>query len=303
MMHAMMRQPDRSRSDVLLAPPKPPRRARAKVVGERLLPQAGGGWERGLARATMHLLIGVTSVLCFAPAANAQELTGATRWADSARLEIEAANLMADTARFAAVRVLLERAMTAYPDDALLLHYKGYALYREATVRMGRWSQDVGELLRESQDALEASAAGAEMPETFALLASVLGQRIGSNPIRAMTLGPRSGSMIDRAVELGPDNPRVWLLRGMGAIFTPGMFGGGLDRAQEYLERAASLFIEDSPAPPLPAWGEDEAYAWLGQVHARAGRESEARAAYMKALEIEPENGWVRHELLPALDR
>ncbi|MGH7577297.1 MAG: tetratricopeptide repeat protein [Longimicrobiales bacterium] len=238
-----------------------------------------------------------------ASAATAQELTSAAPWADSARREIEAANLTADTTRFAAVRVLLERALTAYPDDALLLHYQGYALYREATLRMGRWNQDVGELLRASQGSLEASAETHEMPETLALLSAVLGQRIGSNPIRAMTLGPRSGSVMDRAVERGPDNPRVWLLRGIGAIFTPGMFGGGLDRAQRYLERAASLFIEDSPAPPLPAWGRAEVYIWLGQVHARAGREAEAREAYIKALEIEPDNGWVRHELLPALDR
>lgn len=276
---------------------------RADRSWSAVLPPAGGGRKGVLTRATTRVVIAIASAGWLASAASAQELTGAARWADSARREIEAANLTADTARFAAVRILLERALTAYPDDALLLHYKGYALYREATVRMGWWDQDVGELLRESQDALEASADAAEMPETLALLSAVLGQRIGSNPIHAMTLGPRSGSMMDRAVELGPDNPRVWLLRGIGAIFTPGMFGGGLDRAQEYLDRAASLFIENSPEPPLPAWGEDEVYLWLGQVHARAGRESAARAAYMKALEIEPENGWVRYELLPALDR
>lgn len=279
-----MRRADRSWSAVLLTP-------------------AGGVRKGVLTRATTRVVIAIASAGWLASAASAQELTGAARWADSARREIEAANLTADTSRFEAVRVLLERALTAYPDDALLLHYKGYALYREATLRMGRWSQDTGELLRASQDALEASADLAEMPETLALLAAVLGQRIGANPIRAMTLGPRSGSAMDRAVEQGPDNPRVWLLRGMGAIFTPGMFGGGLDRAQEYLERAESLFIEDSPAPPLPAWGKGEVYIWLGQVHARAGREAEAREAYMKALEIEPENGWVRYALLPALDR
>jgi tetratricopeptide (TPR) repeat protein len=238
-----------------------------------------------------------------ASGAEAQTLTGAAQWADSARRAIEPAYLAGDTTGLAAVRVLLERALTAYPNDALLLHYQGYLDYRDLSLRMGRWRQDVGELLDEAERSLEASNQVKPMAETFALLSSVLGQKIGSNPLRGMTLGPRSSSLMNRALDTGRNNPRVWLLRGIGAKFTPRMFGGGAERAEEYLERAAALFENDAPAPPLPAWGKAEVWAWLGQVYAEDGREHEARTAYMKALQLEPDNGWVRDVLLPALER
>ncbi|MGH7554781.1 MAG: tetratricopeptide repeat protein [Longimicrobiales bacterium] len=238
-----------------------------------------------------------------ATTAEAQTLTGAARWADSARRAIEPAYLAGDTTALAEVRVLLERALTTYPNDALLLHYQGYVDYRDLSLRMGRWRQDVGQLLDEAERSLEASSEAKAMPETFALLSSVIGQKIGSNPLRGMTLGPRSSRLMERALEAGPNNPRVWLLRGIGAKFTPKMFGGGAERAEEYLERAAALFENDAPPPPLPAWGKGEVWAWLGQVYAEDGRGQEARTAYMKALQLEPDNGWVRDVLLPGLDR
>jgi Flp pilus assembly protein TadD len=35
----------------------------------------------------------------------------------------------------------------------------------------------------------------------------------------------------------------------------------------------------------------------------RTGRREDARAEYQRALELEPENGWVRHVLIPELDQ
>lgn len=244
----------------------------------------------------------IALLLCAAPAA-AQPLEGADRWADSVRVEIHAALVRGDVEALVAAGALAERALAAFPGDPLLLHYRGYAVYREAVLRRERQGEDVGALLDEAQSLLERSAELLPLPETYAVLASVLGQKIGSNPLRAMILGPKSGAALDRALELGPQNPRVWLTRGISAIFTPKLFGGGLERAEEALRQALAHFETDSPAPPAPAWGHDEAWAWLGEVYRRTDRHAEAREAYMKALEIEPENYWVRHVLLPALDK
>lgn len=228
---------------------------------------------------------------------------GPSVWADSARREIAAAYPAGDIERIARARALVERALTRWPDDAWLLHYLGFALYREATLRQNAAGEaDIDGLLERAQDALERSAEARPVPETQALLATVLGQRIGSNPIRGITLGPRSNQWMDRAVESGPENPRVWLLRGIGAIFKPRMFGGGLDKAEADLRRAIELFEADAPAPPAPAWGRGEAWLWLGQVLQRGERIDDARAAYRKALEYEPENVWVRETLLPSVN-
>jgi len=243
--------------------------------------------------------------LLIATTASAQTLAGRDKWADSARLEIESANALGDLTRIREAGALLERALTAFPDDPLLLHYLGYARYREATLMQARKHDDkeYRPLLEAADSLLETSASKLPLPETHALRSSVLGQMIGSNPLRGMTLGPRSGNAMDRALELGPNNPRVWLLRGIGAMFTPSMFGGGLDKAEEYLRKALALFPNDAPAASMPAWGHAEAYIWMGQVHKRRDRVDDARQAYNRALELQPNNGWVKHVLLPGLDR
>jgi tetratricopeptide (TPR) repeat protein len=236
--------------------------------------------------------------------AQSAQLSPRDRWADSARLSIEAAYGRGDIEQLRSARALVERALTAFAGDPLLQHYYAYALYREANLLTGRRRNDeeYRPLLERADSVLEKSASKLQLPETFALRSSVLGQLI-DNPLRGMTLGPRSSSAMDRAIELGPRNPRVWMLRGVGAMFTPAMFGGGVDKAEQYLRKAIALFADDRPAPPLPAWGHAEAYAWLGQALHKQKRIDDARTAYAKALELQPNNGWVRHVLLPALDR
>jgi tetratricopeptide (TPR) repeat protein len=217
---------------------------------------------------------------------------------------MEAASLAGDVDQIAAARALIDRALTRFPGDPWLLHYRGYSLYREATVRMGRFGDDdVNDYLELAEADLAKSAARLPLPESYALLSSVIGQQIGSNPIKGMTHGPRSNKAMDKAIEVGPLNPRVWLLRGIGAIFTPKLFGGGTDKAHTYLTKAIQLFEQDKPVAPAPNWGRDEAWVWLGQVHEKEKRWDEAQAAYRKALEIEPRNDWVRMQLLPELQK
>lgn len=237
------------------------------------------------------------SLLLIAAPVHAQSTSVRDKWADSARVLIESAVKRGSTNGIDSARTILERVMTAIPNDPLLLHYDAYALYRKVTLAQGRnVSLDPGPLLEQARDELDRSAKKLALPETYALQAAVYGQIIArsKNPITGMTLGIKSGDATSKAVEAGPKNPRVWLLRGIGAIFTPSMFGGGLDKAQEYLEKSISLFDGDNPPKPLPAWGRAEAYIWLGQVYAKQGKIEPSRDAYGKAIQIEPENGWAR---------
>jgi tetratricopeptide (TPR) repeat protein len=251
----------------------------------------------------MKTVIAASFIVCWS--ASAQTLAGRDKWADSARVEIEAATAAGDLDRLREAGAFLERALTALPDEPLLLHYLGYARYREATLLQGmkRDEDEYRPLLEAAESLLDRSAAKLPLAETYAIRSSVIGQLIGSSPLRGMTLGRKSSSAMDRALELGPNNPRVWLLRGIGAMFTPALFGGGVDKAEEYLTKSLSLFPGDTPALAMPAWGHAEAYIWLGQVYKRRDRIDDARQAYTRALELQPDNGWVRHVLLPGLDR
>ncbi|MFN2637421.1 MAG: tetratricopeptide repeat protein [Gemmatimonadaceae bacterium] len=233
-------------------------------------------------------------------------LPGSAMWADSAAREIERASVSGDIDRLHRTQTLLDRALVAYPNDPLLLHYQGYAYYREAGILSGRPKAEatgIPLVLATAQTKLEQSLAGQQMAETHALLANVLGQLIGVNQANAPTLGPRVQQEMNAAVGLGPNNPRVWLLRGIQSLYTPAQYGGGVDIAESQVNKAIELFTTDAPQRPAPSWGRAEAYVWLGQVLQKENKLGDARTAYQRALAIQPDYPWVTYSLLPSLDR
>ena len=218
--------------------------------------------------------------------------TAPPKWADTISTEIENAQITGDSARLAAAVALTSRVAIAYPKDALILHYQGYALYRQGLFRSR--SADASPIFQEAYDALAKSIAIKPIPESHALMSSIDGQLIARSPMRAMELGMQSQSSANAALLGGPKNPRVWLLRGQGAIFTPPEYGGGLDIAEEYLKRSIELFASDTPKQGEPAWGKAEAFAWLGQVYEKKGDKAKAGEMYKKALDVSPNYGYAK---------
>lgn len=195
---------------------------------------------------------------------------------------------------------LARRAVTALPDDAPIIHYLGYALYRLAGPAMETDADGALAILAEAQSFLERSIEIRPIAESHALLSSVLGMQIVSEA-DAMTLGMQSDSELAKARRLGPHNPRVRLLEGIAAVHKPEMWGGGHQAALGHFQAAIELFADDEPEAPLPAWGHAEAHAWIGQTYAALGKVDEARAAYARALEVAPGYAWVRDVLMPEL--
>lgn len=194
--------------------------------------------------------------------------------------------------------------LAAMPADgragALATHYLAYAWYREASLLERGPRRDLA--LDSARALLERSLESLPLPESHAVLATVVGLQIDGSPWRGMRWGARIASSEQAARELGATNPRVALQAGIDAFYTPLTFGGGLDRAERELGSAIDRFANDRPAAGLPSWGRAEAWAWLGRVRAKRGDAQGARAAYAKALEIEPGYEWVKRVLLPALD-
>ena len=201
---------------------------------------------------------------------------------------------------------LADQVLEGAPRDPVMLHFKGYAFYRRGNMLLttGGHDAEAKRALQVADSLLTLSARTLRWPETLALRAAVTGQMIGlSGMLSAVRLGPRANGLMDQAIDLAPENPRVLMLRGVSAFYKPSFLGGGNDKAERDLLHAIDRFASDHPAAPLPAWGHAEAYAWLGQVYAKAGRTADARAAYHKALELAPTFTWVTQLLLPALDR
>ena len=227
-----------------------------------------------------------------------------TRIADSVQILAERGLSALDIGPIDQAIAVVDQALKVAPTDSVLLHYLGYAWYRKGSVLFSsKRTKDAKDALDSAEHALSRAGKTLDWPENSALLGATMGQKIAvsGNPFTAMRLGPRSNGQMDRAAARGPANPRVYLVRGIGALFKPRIFGGGNDKAAAELERAIAFFQSDSARSPLPSWGRTEVYQWLGMVRARQGRVADARAAYVRVLEVNPGNRFVRDSLLPTL--
>jgi len=248
-------------------------------------------------------LLAATALLALAAPLQGQ-LSGAARWADTVQRTLDAAVMRGDVDAVRAAKALADRALLAFPDDGLLLHYQGTAIWREAQLRNARGDEDEAKLLFERSIAvLQRSAAARPLAETQSIISSSYGSLAGGGAIAGMRNGPRANDAEDRARELGPQNPRVLLLAAISAWYKPAAFGGGKDKARAALTQALAAFERERVEAPLPSWGHAEAYAWLGQFEAASNNRDAARRAYQRALELAPEYTWVSRALLPALDR
>ena len=196
---------------------------------------------------------------------------------------------------------LLDTGLTA-GQRSVTLYTVAYVSWRLFTVPDAVPADDRAALLDDAVDLLTRDLeADDENAESHALLATVYGMQIDS-AWKGMTLGRRASRASARALELAPGNPRVLLQDGVGKLHTPGMFGGGADRAEAMLLRALAAFRTEPPDRPWPRWGRIDTYAWLGQISAEREDFAAARRYYEQALEVEPGFAWVRYALLPALE-
>lgn len=140
------------------------------------------------------------------------------------------------------------------------------------------------------------------LAEAHALLSSVYGRKIGAKPLLGMIMGPKADASIKKARQLDSDNPRIVYIEAMSLFHKPKTWGGSVERAIEGLKHATELFAQEEVTDPLlPSWGHDEAYAWLGIAYMSEEQYDKAQAAFEKALELNPDFGWVREVLLPQL--
>jgi tetratricopeptide (TPR) repeat protein len=186
----------------------------------------------------------------------------------------------------------------------LIEYYRGYIDYNRSVVIYRMDKEKASAYLDSAADYLEkAVERDGAFAEAHALLASCFGMKISFSPFKAVWLGPKSSSEKNKALSLSPQNPRVALLGAIGTYNTPSLFGGGKDKGLEELHAAAALFDKWKPSDPLqPDWGHEQVYAWIGMAHLDRNETALARKAFEKALEINPNYGWVKYVLMPKLE-
>ncbi|MBV8552720.1 MAG: tetratricopeptide repeat protein [Acidobacteriaceae bacterium] len=123
--------------------------------------------------------------------------------------------------------------------------------------------------------------------EYHRLLGAVCGQVIPANPLLgALSYGKCAQDEINRAIELNKDLALAYVSRGVGDYYLPQQMGGGLALALQHLDKAISL------DPKLA-----EAYLWKGVVLRKSNRDAEARQAFERALQLDPNRLWAKQQL------
>jgi tetratricopeptide (TPR) repeat protein len=229
-----------------------------------------------------------------------QTKTAAQGISDAKRLIQQGMNRASENDFEQAKNILIQ--FTSEADhQALVEYYLGYIDYQFGVVVHRMDKEKAPAYLDSAVEHLEkAIVKDDSFAEAHALLSSCYGIQISFYPLSGIWRGPKSGSEMDKAKTLTPENPRVALLGAIGTYNTPALFGGGKEKGFEALKKAAELFGRWKTADSLqPDWGREQVYAWIGLAHIDRNETILARKAFEKALEINPDYGWVKYGLMP----
>lgn len=200
-----------------------------------------------------------------------------------------------EKARDAEDRGALEKAVSELSAAAEKVPNDAGAQYRLAFA-----SSYLAEILLELRDkngaerAAEAGIKGAERAialhpnnaEYYRVLGTLCGQVVPANVLLGLSYGKRAREAIDKAIQLDPKSSKAYLARGIGNYYLPAAFGGGPELALRDIQRAIELDAKSA-----------EAQLWLGLALRKLHRNAEARQAFQKSLELEPDRVWTKQQL------
>ena len=121
--------------------------------------------------------------------------------------------------------------------------------------------------------------------EYYRLLGTLYGQAV-TDILSGLTYGPKAKDAINKAVEKAPKSSMMYVARGVGNYYVPAQLGGGAKLAIPDFQKAIELDPRNA-----------EAYLWLGLSLRKENRDPEARQAFAKSLELNPDRAWTKQQL------
>jgi Flp pilus assembly protein TadD len=123
--------------------------------------------------------------------------------------------------------------------------------------------------------------------EYHRLLGDLCGQVIPANPIfGGMKYGQCARDEVNKALQLDPNLALAYVSRGVGNYYLPEQFGGGVNLALKDFDKAIAL------NPKL-----SDAYLWKGIALRKVNKNSEARQALARAVQLSPDWAWAKEQL------
>lgn len=217
---------------------------------------------------------------------------------------VEQGNITFQESLLLNARGLFERALQSGSGNYVANYYAGYTDYRLAVYYMQKKDNSkFKQYIESSEKTLKKNIDNNESDaESFSLLATVLGIQISQDSNLGPSLGQEAAIAISKSLKIAPENPRVLLHAGISKLNTPEFFGGSKEKALEYFTQSVNIFEKNNNEEGVN-WGQIDALAWLGMANTKLGKYEAAISVFKKALEIEPEYGWVKYVLLPSTEK
>jgi tetratricopeptide (TPR) repeat protein len=137
------------------------------------------------------------------------------------------------------------------------------------------------------QAAERAIALKPDNAEYYRILGTLCGQVIpAADLLSKLKYGKRAKDAISKALEKDPKSSKAHIAQGVGNYYLPEQFGGGTEIAIRDFQRSIELDPKSS-----------EAYLWLGLALRKGHRNAEARQAFSKSLELNPNRVWTKQQL------
>ena len=121
--------------------------------------------------------------------------------------------------------------------------------------------------------------------EYYRLLGTLYGQAV-TDIMSGLSYGPKAKDAINKAVEKAPKSSMMYVARGVGNYYVPAQLGGGAKLSIPDFQKAIELDPSNA-----------EAYLWLGLSLRKENRDAEARQAFTKSLELNPNRIWTKQQL------
>src|SRR5664279_1588334 len=121
--------------------------------------------------------------------------------------------------------------------------------------------------------------------EYYRLIGTLYGQAI-TDVMSGLSYGPKAKDAINKAVEKAPKVSIMYVARGVGNYYVPAQLGGGAKLSIPDFQKAIELDSANA-----------EAYLWLGLSLRKENRDAEARQAFAKSLELNPNRVWTKQQL------
>jgi tetratricopeptide (TPR) repeat protein len=182
----------------------------------------------------------------------------------------------------------LRTAADKQPNDAKAQYQLALANSFAAEVAIETRDKAKGRELAEAgiKAAEKAVSLSGNTSEYHRILGTLCGQMVSSNGLAGLRYGKCAMASVNKAIELDPKSADAYLSHGVGNYYLPPALGGGMELAVKDFEKAIELNPKSA-----------DAYLWLGLALRKENRPADARKAFTKSLELNPNRLWAKQQL------